>query len=289
MMFAICTSAANALKLQFLNRPAPVSRGYRAVVKDPFGHVLMLLDRSAKATSRCMSRTPSQSGALFAGVEQRSPVKKDLLIQLYQKIGRTADDLPYTPHFESLFEPYASAQSDPKPSRAEVWRHLLNLRKAGKLPKLGEARSKPPDVSPESRDALRKLLGETKGKRDRLPYTEQFDAIADAFNKTLPQTDGAASDLAIDRDAGEVTDRSARLTPGGNRESLNVCTAAFRLKRILARISRPGLRQRKTAGKAGIFWQRSVSQADRMCLGVFGERRPAVARCGWLCGRRVLI
>ena len=30
-----------------------------------------------------------------------------------------------------------------------------------------------------------------------------------------------------------MTDRSARLTPGGNRESLNVCAAAFRLKRIL--------------------------------------------------------
>src|SRR5207244_5873967 len=125
------------------------------------------------------------SCGLFAGVEQRAPVKKDLLLQLYQKVGRTADDLPYTPHFESLYEPYAQAQSDPKPSRAEVWRHLLNLRKAGKLPKLGEARSNPPDVTPEARDVLRKLLGQSKGKRDRLPYTEQFDQIAEVFNKTL--------------------------------------------------------------------------------------------------------
>ena len=177
----------DALKLQFISRPAPVSRGFRAVVKDPFGHVLMLLDRSTEGDVAVHVEDAKQSGALFAGVEQRSPVKKDLLIQLYQKIGRTADDLPYTPHFESLFEPYSAAQSDPKPSRAEVWRHLLNLRKAGKLPKLGEARSKPPDVPAESREALRKLLGETKGRRDRLPYTEQFDAIADAFNKTLPR------------------------------------------------------------------------------------------------------
>ena len=52
-------------------------------------------------------------------------MKKDLLIKLYQQIGRTADDLPYTPHFESLHGPYIAAQSEPKPSRAEVWRHLL--------------------------------------------------------------------------------------------------------------------------------------------------------------------
>jgi catechol 2,3-dioxygenase-like lactoylglutathione lyase family enzyme len=176
----------NELKLQFVSRPAPVSRGYRAVVKDPFGHVLMLLDRTSEGDVATHVEDAKQSGALFAGVEQRSPVKKDLLIQIYQKIGRTADDLPYTPHFESLFEPYAE-RCDPKPSRAEVWRHLLNLRKAGKLPKLGEARSKPPEVPPESREALRTLLGADIGKRDRLPYTPRFDEITEAFNNTLPR------------------------------------------------------------------------------------------------------
>jgi catechol 2,3-dioxygenase-like lactoylglutathione lyase family enzyme len=176
------------LKLQFISRPSPVSHGYRAVVKDPFGHVLMLLDRSADEGRHVTSIEDAKpSGGLFAGVEQRSPVKKDLLIQLYQKIGRTADDLPYTPHFETLYEPYAAAQSDPKPSRAEVWRHLLNLRKAGKLPKLGEARSKPPQVEPEARDKLRELIGKDIGKRDRLPYTERFDEIAESFSKTLPR------------------------------------------------------------------------------------------------------
>jgi catechol 2,3-dioxygenase-like lactoylglutathione lyase family enzyme len=175
------------LKLQFVSRPAPVSRGYRAVVKDPFGHVLMLLDRSTEGDVATHVEDAKSSGGLFAGVEQRSPVKKDLLIQLYQNVGRTADDLPYTPHFESLYEPYAEAQSDPRPSRAEVWRHLLNLRKAGKLPKLGEARSRPPDVEPEAREALRALLGKDIGKRDRLPYTGRFEEIVDAFNKTLPR------------------------------------------------------------------------------------------------------
>src|SRR5438067_407370 len=33
------------LRLKFVSPPSPVSRGYRATVKDPFGNVLLLLDR----------------------------------------------------------------------------------------------------------------------------------------------------------------------------------------------------------------------------------------------------
>src|SRR5439155_8698078 len=97
-------------------------------------------------------------GALFAGIEQKVAPKRDLLAQIYQNIGRTADDLPYTPHFESLYSSYA-AQLDPKPTRPEVWRHLLMLRKAGRLPKLGEARSNPPKVDAQAEARLRELLG----------------------------------------------------------------------------------------------------------------------------------
>src|SRR4051812_36394142 len=35
------------LRLTFTNPPAPVSKGYSATAKDPFGNVLLLLDRSA--------------------------------------------------------------------------------------------------------------------------------------------------------------------------------------------------------------------------------------------------
>jgi hypothetical protein len=108
-----------------------------------------------------------------------------LLIKLYEKVGRTADDLPYTPHFEQLYEPYIAEHAPPKPSRAEVWRHLINIRKAGKLPKLGEARSKPPNLPDEDRARLRDLLKKDMGKRDRLPYTQRFDELVDSFNKTL--------------------------------------------------------------------------------------------------------
>ena len=100
---------------------------------------------------------------------------------------RTADDLPYTPHFESLYGPYAQSHPDPKPSRAETWRHLLNLRKGGKLPKLGEAKSRPPTVTPEEITALKALIGDDLGRRDRLPYTERFDNLVDEFNRTLPR------------------------------------------------------------------------------------------------------
>ena len=67
-----------------------------------------------------------------------------LLSTIYQNIGRTAGDLPYTPHFESLYSSYTRDAQDDKPTRQEVWRHLLNMRKAGQLPKLGPAKSKPP-------------------------------------------------------------------------------------------------------------------------------------------------
>src|SRR5205823_3814920 len=75
----------------------------------------------------------------------------------------------------------------PQPTRQEVWRHLLNLRKGGKLPKLGEAKSPAPPVTPESREQLREMLGEDIGKRDRLPYTPRFEQLVDEFNKTQPR------------------------------------------------------------------------------------------------------
>lgn len=172
------------LKLTFVSAPARVARGYMAVVKDPFGTVLHLLDRSAEA-SAAVEDAKVGGPMLFAGVEPQVAPKRELLIRLYQQIGRTADDLPYTPHFEQLYEPYAQSHGDPRPTRAEVWRHLLNLRKGRKLPKLGEARSKPPALPREARDRLRSILGTDIGRRDRLPYTPRFDELVDAFNKTI--------------------------------------------------------------------------------------------------------
>jgi catechol 2,3-dioxygenase-like lactoylglutathione lyase family enzyme len=174
------------LRLTFVNPPARSARGWRAAVKDPFGTVVHVLDKTAADGTGGVDDVRA-GGALFAGVEHKFPAKAERLIKLYEKVGRTADDLPYTPHFETIFEPYAKLYGEIQPDRREVWRHLLNLRKAGKLPKLGEARSKPPNVEPEARERLRDLLGEEMGRRDRLPYSPRFERLVDDFNATLPR------------------------------------------------------------------------------------------------------
>lgn len=173
------------LKLTFIHPPTRSARGWRAAVKDPFGAVLQILDRTAAAADDAEDVRTGET--LFAGVEQKFTPRSEILVRLYEKVQRTADDLPYTPHFESIFVPYADAFGEKKPDRAEVWRHLLNIRKAGKLPKLGEARSAAPVVESEVRSRLRELLGDEIGKRDRLPYTERFERLVDEFNATLPR------------------------------------------------------------------------------------------------------
>jgi catechol 2,3-dioxygenase-like lactoylglutathione lyase family enzyme len=178
-------SRREELRLTFVSPPVQAARGFVATVKDPFGTVLNLLDRTAESAATV--EDVGTGTTLFAGIEVKVAPRKGLLIKLYEQVGRTADDLPYTPHFEELYEPYASAHPDPKPSRAEVWRHLLNLRKGGKLPKLGEARSKPPDLPGDSIERLKSILGPDIGKRDRLPYSKRFDELVDSFNQTLPR------------------------------------------------------------------------------------------------------
>jgi catechol 2,3-dioxygenase-like lactoylglutathione lyase family enzyme len=175
------------LKLSFTAPPTPVARGFKATVRDPFGTILLLLDRSAAEGAGEAVEDARPPGALFPGIEVRTEAKRELLIRLYEQIGRTADDLPYTPHFEALYRDYTAGLPEPKPSRQEVWRHLLNLRKSAKLPKLGEARSQPPVVSEEERQRLRELLGAAIGRRDRLPYTVRFDQLVDEFNRSRPR------------------------------------------------------------------------------------------------------
>ena len=180
------------MKLTFAGPPAQVARGYRAQVKDPFGTVLLLLDRSTEKARGGDARDSvvedaKESETLFAGFEPFRRAKPDVLCTIYEKTGRTADDLPYTPHFESLYKAYADHFGTIHPTRQEVWRHLLNIRKRGKLPKLGEARSKPPQVTDEALKQLRAMVGADIGKRDRLPYTPRFDQLVDEFNKTQPR------------------------------------------------------------------------------------------------------
>jgi hypothetical protein len=175
------------LNLKFASPPRQAAQGYRAAVKDPFGNVLMLLDRTTAPAGAVTAEDGASPVMLFSGLEPEVPAKRQLLVDIYQQIGRTADDLPYTPQFEELYQLYACRHPEPKPTRREVWRHLLNVRKAGNLPKLGEARSPSPEVSPDAEQMIRMMLGPDIGKRDRLPYSQRFERLVDDFNKTQPR------------------------------------------------------------------------------------------------------
>lgn len=175
------------LRLDFASPPTRGSKGFRATMKDPFGTVLLVIDRTLETPASEPVEDVLRPDALFPGVTPKFQVKIELLAELYEKAGRTADDLPYTAQFEQIYEAYAKQWPGPQPGRAEVWRHLLSVRKKGKLPKLGQARSKPPAIDGETAERIRRLMaehiGETIGRRDRLPYSKPFDDLADAFNR----------------------------------------------------------------------------------------------------------
>src|SRR5438067_6373103 len=65
------------LQLKFTSRPLAVARGFRATVKDPFGNVLLLLDRSTERGSSQTVEDAKAPGALFEGVEAKLPARRD--------------------------------------------------------------------------------------------------------------------------------------------------------------------------------------------------------------------
>src|SRR3954453_23728799 len=105
------------LRLNFVSPPKQAARGYRAIVRDPFGTVLMLIDLTTEKQAGQAVEDARAPGALFSGVEteSKSHGKPELLVKAYEQLGRTADDLPYTPHFETLYNDY-TRQLDPKPT-----------------------------------------------------------------------------------------------------------------------------------------------------------------------------
>lgn len=102
------------------------------------------------------------------------------LIEAYVASGLTLDDLPYSKQFEDLHARAASG----KPA-GEVFRRLHNLRKAGKLPRLGRASSSAIKVNEDDEQHLVcSVLTHIKslGERDSLLYTQAFDAIVADFS-----------------------------------------------------------------------------------------------------------
>lgn len=105
----------------------------------------------------------------------------ELIISVYQKQGRTLDDLPHTAEFEAIYR----ALGDTTVSRPGLFHHLHNLRKAGRLPRLGRASTQPPRIAAEHEALLVELVEAEIGKlslRDQLPHTPRFDQIVCAFN-----------------------------------------------------------------------------------------------------------
>lgn len=113
----------------------------------------------------------------------------ELLIACYRKQARTLDDLPYTPQFERIYEAMVGDRTPDEPlaamSRADVLHRLHNLRKAGRLPRLGRAAEPPPRIDDDQQQILTDLVEAEIGKlslRDQLPYTNTFDRIVTTFN-----------------------------------------------------------------------------------------------------------
>lgn len=119
---------------------------------------------------------------------------EDLLISVYQKQGRTLDDLPYTEQFKALYEAMYGDDTDAsesdafRPTWQQVFHRLHNLRKAGKLPRLGRAVGERPRITADEEALLVRLVADEIGeisKRDTLPYTAAFEEIATRFNAAV--------------------------------------------------------------------------------------------------------
>jgi hypothetical protein len=122
----------------------------------------------------------SQSTGLF-GQPLRLDDDEALLLEAYVEANTTLDDLPYTPAFAALHAKVGAGRT-----QAEVFRKLHNLRKAGKLPRLGRASTPAVKVSEEEEALLQRAVlarVRTLGERDSLLFTPEFDAIVEQFGK----------------------------------------------------------------------------------------------------------
>ncbi len=122
--------------------------------------------------------TASLFGAGDPGVDDLGKV----ISAAYERAGRTLDDLPYTDEYEQLWD---ELREPTNMGRRELFHKLHNMRKAGRLPRVGRAKSQPPKIDPAEEKALGELVvaaAGSLGQRDRLPYTESFDTLLESFN-----------------------------------------------------------------------------------------------------------
>lgn len=140
-----------------------------------------ILDAGDRAPNPHAAPLTGAQPPLFADANTHDRADEPL-IAAYQRAGRTLDDLPYTPQWAAL---YAEAGPATGMHQREAFHRLHNLRKAGRLPRLGRAAGPPPRITPEEEADLAahvtRLVG-SLGQRDRLPFTPEFDTLVQNFN-----------------------------------------------------------------------------------------------------------
>ncbi|MGE3108254.1 MAG: argininosuccinate lyase [Phycisphaerales bacterium] len=138
---------------------------------------------AADRTPQAATPAGVNGATLFPGLATGG-LDEQVLIEAYGTIGRTLDDLPYTPEFDRL---YRAVDGDARGATPrEVFHRLHNLRKAGKLPKVGRTKVSPPRIDRKEEQVLERQVIEavgSLGQRDQLPFTGTFDVLVEAFNQ----------------------------------------------------------------------------------------------------------
>jgi cephalosporin-C deacetylase-like acetyl esterase len=152
-------------------------------------------DSSARPAEPCPAPASDGQPSLFGPGPLVRQDADEALIAAYVSTGRTLDDLPYTPEFERLHRAMQDAVKGAEGregglgngrSEREVFHKLHNLRKAGKLPRLGKPAGKPPRLPEADEAALSALVIDavgSLGQRDQLPYSDRFAPLVVAFNE----------------------------------------------------------------------------------------------------------
>ncbi len=152
---------------------------------------------TAHAPAAAHEDRAAEPGGLFgdddagdeAPTSARAGVDWAPLIAAYQSAGRTLDDLPYTPEFDQIM--HAARAIDATMTHRAAFRRLHNLRKAGRLPRVGKAESTPVKLNADEErwlaERVERVAG-SLGQRDQLVYDARFDEVVEAFNAHTGRT-----------------------------------------------------------------------------------------------------
>jgi hypothetical protein len=118
-------------------------------------------------------------------LENRRPLSSEdkRLIEAYEHVALPADALPYSSAFTEMVR--SLRHHGETRTERELMRRLLNLRKAGRLPRVGGRTTLPGRISHDDIELIERLVRESigsLGSRDQLPYSEAFEALRERYN-----------------------------------------------------------------------------------------------------------